>query len=98
MNVKYKAHADKGGIVKPFARQKCNECGKPIKPLFQPTRNPEDWLGLDCHTCLSRFCENCCDVTAEGVTECLLCYQTRLVRKGLRKGMRTPQFEPAEVR
>ena len=40
MNVKYKAHADRDtGIVKPLvrARQKCNECGKLIKPLFQPT-------------------------------------------------------------
>jgi hypothetical protein len=53
MNVKYKAHADKAGIVKPSvrARQKCNECGQPIQPLFQPTRNPKDWFWLDCHTC-----------------------------------------------
>jgi hypothetical protein len=85
MTVKYKAHTDKdSGIVKPLvrARQKCNECGKLVKPLFQPTRNPKDWLWLDCHICRSLLCEDCCGVTAEGFTECLLCYQTRLVREG----------------
>jgi hypothetical protein len=87
MNLKHRAHADKAGLVKPVihARQKCNECGKVIKPLFKPTSHPEDWLWLDCNTCLGLFCEDCCNVTAEGVTECRLCYQTRLARQDRRR-------------
>jgi hypothetical protein len=73
------------GIVKPFqcARQKCNDCGKAIKPIFKASKDPEDWFWLECDTCEEPFCKDCCEVDDNsGKVECFLCYQGRVIRTG----------------
>jgi len=75
------------GFVKPFQcrKQRCEDCGKPAKPIFKATPDPEDWFWLECDTCDGVFCQDCCMVDDSGVIECFTCYEGRAIRQALKK-------------
>lgn len=54
-------------------KQKCDECGDLLEPIFKATRKAEDWFWTECEKCGEPICEGCSDVDSEGVRICVTC-------------------------
>ncbi len=83
MQTEYKVDP-KDGITKLFttAKQKCENCGTPVKPIFKAGPSPEDWFWHQCDTCDEVFCEECAWTEDDGTVMCSTCYQTKLLQEG----------------
>jgi hypothetical protein len=61
--------------------KRCSDCGKKIKPIFKPTKDPLDWMFLSCDTCSEEFCSSCCETDSNGKCQCFTCYEASLYQK-----------------
>lgn len=42
--------------------QYCEICGKRLKPAMKITKDPENWIWLECDSCMEPICEECSDI------------------------------------
>lgn len=49
-------------------KQVCEECGKPISPIFKGGRSADTWFWLECSGCERVMCEACVDVVDDLAT------------------------------
>ena len=66
----------KNGTVHCTADQVCDECSKPVKPIFIDTPNdPDTWFWRECDHCFKIACEDCSDSDHDGIVTCITCLQ-----------------------